>query len=122
MSHQQDFGVDPVLAHQQPASQPLFDFMETIAGRDLRHLKSLDENVPIPYQAQFRRRPESVAQNRGFHPYATSGNLHYRAVGPRLSPTARGVPTIPSLPTIATSTLLPSLVRTTTEAIPSFRK
>src|SRR4029077_5159997 len=37
-------------------------------------------------------------------------------------PTASGVPTTPSLPTIATSTLLPSRVRTTREAIPEFRK
>jgi hypothetical protein len=78
MSHAKDFGIDAVLAHQQPTRQALFNFMQPVARRNLGYLQSLNEYVAVPDQPQFRRRAQGIDQQRGLHSQATSGNLHDR--------------------------------------------
>ena len=56
MGNRQPFGLDPILAHKQPACHTLIDFMQPVASRDLRHQQTLHLSIAIQHQLQNGRR------------------------------------------------------------------
>ncbi len=45
MRKRQNSGTYPILAHEQPACEALFDFVKTVTSRDLRCSKRLEVHV-----------------------------------------------------------------------------
>src|SRR5437016_361387 len=72
-------GINSVLAHEKPARQPLVEFMQAVAGRDLGYLQPLRQNVPIEMRLEFRRQRQNCFQCLRWKSEPAAGNLHNRA-------------------------------------------
>src|SRR5437016_1526391 len=79
--HRQQVRVGAILAHQHPPCQATLNFMQTVAGRQLRHLHSLNMGIAVEQQTQLRSRPQDIEQDFRSYPYAVSGDLNNGAIG-----------------------------------------
>ena len=72
------FGVRAILGHQQPAGEPGLDHVEARAGRRLRELAQMNEDIAVDLALQRRAASELAAEGRGAHSQRRSRALHDR--------------------------------------------
>ncbi len=99
---------DPVVAHQQPAAQPLLVGVQAVARRRLRDLAEQGRNVPVVHVAQRPRCATARARNAAAGIRSPAPRTWQMARTARVPPAISGTPTTPSLPMVATSTMDPS--------------